>query len=296
MEEWFMKTKFARLALFLAAGIAVVQLAYADPGCSNRDLSGVYGMFATGTIVVAPAPVPTGPFVRVGRVTADGNGNISVHNTASYDGNIVTESYPATYTVSPDCGVDIKPIVPLPLGPGGAPVNVPFEFIGALAADGDQAAVVVCGVGAPCFAAPPGSVIRVLLNRQSNDSSHAQCTARDLSGAFQLDMAGTYVTGGPAPGPFARDGVLTFDGKGAFSGHAIANYSGFVIDAEALAGTYAVDPLCNVSISYALPAGTTHTWTGTLTNQSSAADLIVTETGVVVAGTLKAEKSAEGHE
>jgi hypothetical protein len=285
-----MKTKLSRIAVALLVGVAARQAAHAAPGCSTRDLAGVYGMFATGTILIVPAPViPTGPFARVGRVVSDGNGNISITNTASYDGTIVTESYTATYTVSSDCSIDIKPLVPFPPPVG----NVPFEFVGALADGGKDAAVVVCGIGAPCSAgAPTGAVLRVLLSRQ--DKNQSQCTTRDLSGAFQLDMAGTVVTGGPAPGPFARDGLLAFDGKGGVSGHATANYSGFVLETEDITGTYKVDSLCNLSITYALPAGTTHSWTGTLTNHSNAAYLIVAETGDVIAGTLKAVEQGNG--
>src|SRR5258706_15260422 len=198
-----MKVLILRAALALLVSVSAGSGLFAASNCDNRDLKGVYGMLATGVVGGVPIPALNGPFARVGRVVADGNGNIAIANTASYNGIILAESYPATYTVSADCSVDIKPIVPLPLGPGGALVPVPFEFIGALADNGNEAAVVLCGVGAPCFNAafPPGSVIRVLLNRLNNNQS--QCTNRDLSGAFQLDMAGTVVNvSGKFPGPF----------------------------------------------------------------------------------------------
>lgn len=276
-------------ALALLGGVAAPSLS-AGSKCTNRDLNGVYGMLATGDILVAPGfPSPfLGPFARVGRVFADGNGHIAVSNTASYNGNIIPESYNGTYTVSSDCIVDFVPIVGLPLGPGGSLIPVPFEFIGALADNGNSAAVVLCGLGGgvPCFPnpMPTGNVIRVILAR--NGTSRAHCSNRDLSGGFQLDMSGNTI-GGPLAGPFARDGRLVFDGKGKFAGQTVAVYTGFLVQAEPMSGTYAVDSDCNVSLSF----GGTHSWTGALTDGGDGADLIVAETGVVISGTLKQQKS-----
>ena len=286
-----MKTLILRAALAFLVSVSVGHVLYAAPHCSNGDLKGVYGMLATGTVAGVPVPGFNGPFARVGRVVADGKGKLAIANTASYNGIIIPESYPADYTVSPDCTVDIKPLVPLPLGPGGSLVPVPFEFIGALADNGNEAAVVLCGVGAPCFVAPPGSTIRVLLNRLDNNRDG--CTNRDLSGAFLLDLSGTVVSGGPVVGPFARDGRLVFDGHGGFSGHATAVFSGLA-QPEDLNGLYTVDSLCNVTINFTL--GTAHKWTGTLTDRGNGADLIVAESGAVVAGTLKAQKPGGDHD
>src|SRR5205809_2809335 len=101
-----MKTLIPHAALALLTGVLAGQALSAAPHCTNADLRGVYGMLATGSIVVAPTPIPIGPFARVGRVVADGNGNISIANTASYNGVIIPESYNATYTVSSDCTVN----------------------------------------------------------------------------------------------------------------------------------------------------------------------------------------------
>jgi hypothetical protein len=269
----------------------------AAPSCTNADLNGVYGMLATGDIIIAPGFPPSllGPFARAGRVFADGKGNVSVANTASYNGTIIPESYGGTYTVNSDCSVDIRPLVGLPLGPGGALVPVPFEFIGALADNGNSAALVLCGLGTgvPCFPTPlpTGNVIRVLLSR--NGLSRVACSNRDLAGSFLVDMSGTAISG-PAPGPFARDGRLVFDGQGAFSGHSVTVLAGLIVQAEDISGSYSVDPLCNISISYT--TGTAHTWVGTLSAAGTGADLIVAESGVVISGTLDKQKPGRGPE
>ena len=69
------------VALAFCAGSAL----RAEDHCANRDFRGVYGMSASGDIVLVPPPFAAlvGPLVRVGRVESDGNGNVSVRNTAS---------------------------------------------------------------------------------------------------------------------------------------------------------------------------------------------------------------------
>ena len=274
-------------ALALLIGVTTGQKLNAASACSNADFQGVYGFFASGVILVAPGfPASLiGPFGRVGRLVADGKGNIAVANTASYNGNIIPEAYTATYTVNTDCSVDVRPLTGLPIGPSGSLVNVPFEFVGALGNNGNSVAVVLCGLGpgVPCSPTPQptGNVIRVLLTRQS--TSVGSCGTQSLSGGYQLDMSGSVIAGS-VPQPFARDGLLTFDGKGGLSGQTTASASGLAVTVEAITGTYSIDALCNVSISYSLAGN--HTWTGMLTNQSSGANLIVTDTGSVITGTL----------
>ena len=96
------------------AGVFALALApatFAAPKCTNADLNGTYGMLASGSILIAPG-FPAGligPFARVGHVYADGKGNVSIANVASYNGNIIPESYGGTYTVNSDCTTDIVP-------------------------------------------------------------------------------------------------------------------------------------------------------------------------------------------
>jgi hypothetical protein len=61
--------------------------------------------------------------------------------------------------------------------------------------------------------------------------------------------------------------------------------------AEDIVGSYSVDPRCTISIGYRDPFGVTHTWTGTLTDGSNGADIIVVESGVAIAGTLKKQRN-----
>ena len=271
------------VALAFCAGSAL----RAEDHCANRDFRGVYGMSASGDIVLVPPPFAAlvGPLVRVGRVESDGNGNVSVRNTASYNGFIITEPYGGTYAVNSDCSIVFHLIVPLPiLASIGPPpgnlvtlVPIPFTFVGVLADKGRDVVNLLVD--------PPGSTIRVHLSREDHD--HDSCTSKEASGGYQLDMSGKIVAQPPNfPGSFARVGNLTFDGNGGFTGNTTASYGGFVTP-EALAGSYSVDALCNISMQYSF-GGTGYTWQGTLINKSRDADLIVSDPpGAVVSGTLK---------
>ncbi len=277
---------FGALVVFAAA--LAPQLS-AEPVCTNADLYGNYAILAPGTILAAPG-FPAGllgPFVRVGQVLADGRGNVAVANTASYNGNIITETYNGTYTISADCSIDVQPIVGLPLGPGGTLVPVPFEFQGSISDNGNSAALVLCGIGAPCFAGPTGNVIRAILTR--NTIYSIPCSASSLSGAFQLDLSGAVVAG-PAAGPFARDGLISFDGNGKFNAKTVVNYTGGSISADSFSGTYKVDSLCNATLTYTGSDKATHVWTGTITNNGNGADLIVNDVGSVIYGNITKQR------
>jgi len=276
------------LALTFSAGSAL----RAEEHCGNSDFKGVYGVSASGDIVLIPPPFTAlvGPFVRVGRLESDGQGNVSVQTNASYNGFILTEPFGGTYTVNPDCSIVFHLLVPLPiLASIGPPpsglvtvVTLPFTFVGALADDGRDVLNLL--------ADPPGAAIRVHLSKQGNDGEdddHGKCTSKVVSGGYQLGMSGRIVAQPPnLPGSFARVGNVTFDGNGGFSGNTTASYGGFITP-EALAGSYSVDALCNITMKYSL-GGASYTWEGTLTNKSRGADLIVTHPpGAVVSGTLK---------
>jgi hypothetical protein len=269
--------RIQRVCLLLAFGSLPLSM-FAAPSCRETDFIGVYGMQAVGTITAFPGL--NGPFARVGSLIADGRGNVSVANTASYNGNLITESYSGTYRVGDDCSISMVMTVPVSLG--GALVPVPFEFAGYLAEAGSNVRAVLCGVGAPCFVQPTGSVIRLQLERYAERRN--ACSSRNLAGAYQTDLSGHQVSG-PAPGPVARVGRLEFDGAGAFDGFAISDLAGATATREPISGSYSVDDLCNVTIRYS--QGGPHEWTGVLTNNGAGAELIVSESGVVIAGTLR---------
>jgi hypothetical protein len=284
--------------LSLLTVLSVAPSVQAAPGCSNRDFSGVYGMIAKGNIlgVILPAFNPTiGPVIRVSRVVADGNGNVMADSNASYNGFFLHELFAGTYTIASDCTIRYDLVVPLPFicassnnhpacagGDSFVGVPVPFVFVGSIVEGGADIAI--------ALASPNGATVRVHLQRQRLNPLDAEpvCSAKDLSGIYQVDMDGSVIDQAPLlAGPFTRAGSLTFDGKGAFSGTTFTNYvySGAATK-EVLTGTYSVTTSCTFTMSYAL-GGHTYGWLGVLTHGGLGANVMVSSpTGAVIGGTL----------
>jgi hypothetical protein len=238
--------------------------------CGNQDFSGVYGTLAEGTVVNAPVPSLVGPFARMGRGVTDGRGNFSAQTIDSFNGVITTADLVGTYVVSPDCRITLNLLVPLPQ----IPFPVPFTFEGALADNGREATVIV--------ADPPGAAIRVQLLQQNRGN----CSNRDLNKSFRVSLGGAIISQPPnPPGFFTRVGTMTFDGDGRFTANTRVSYNG-LITSESFPGTYAVNANCFLTITYTL--GQQYVWSGFLTDNSDAANLVVTApAGAVVTGTLK---------
>lgn len=84
------------LVLFLRLGaLSKVQ---AQAVCTSASFRGAYGYTFTG----ATGPYAA-PFAAVGRLVADGQGNLSGAETASSDGEIFQRNYVGTYRVNADC-------------------------------------------------------------------------------------------------------------------------------------------------------------------------------------------------
>ena len=73
--------------------------------CSNKTAKGRYGFRTEGTILPgSPLPFPPGPYVSIGQVTLDGNGNISLTTNDNFNGTILPPAtYLGTYTINNDC-------------------------------------------------------------------------------------------------------------------------------------------------------------------------------------------------
>ncbi len=76
-------------------------------GCSQKSLSGIYGVVGQGTDVSIPLPGFTPPFPmgHVAQFTFDGTGHVSGKGTENTNGFSFPARYAGTYTVNSDCTV-----------------------------------------------------------------------------------------------------------------------------------------------------------------------------------------------
>ena len=286
--------------LLLLLSLAVAQDVGAAPACSNRDFNGEYRAIARGTLFALP-PVFTpllGPVIKVARTVADGNGNVSETSYVTFNGSIFKEApYFGTYTVNPDCTIVLNWLDSLPIVVNGTFVQfsppIPLQFVGALANGGSDVLVRISSVAA----APPGSIIRVHMQKENmdgpaDDNRSPACSERMLVGGYQLDMFGKVTDTSRYPWPasvpflsFARQGTLSFDGNGRFTGDTTASYGGLSIVQETLKGTYSIDSSCNVTM--VSTSGAPFTWRGVATEGGGGTDLVVASPeGAVIGGTL----------
>jgi hypothetical protein len=310
MQGWRFKhmvQRLGRVTGFLLLSLAIAQDVRAAPACSNRDFIGEYRAIARGTLFVVP-PVFTpllGPVIKVARTIADGNGHVSETSYVTFNGSIFREEpYFGTYRVSPDCTIVLNWMDSLPIVVNGAFVQfsppVPLQFVGALANGGLDVLVRISAVQS----GPPGSVIRVHMQRENRDGGadndqNPACAERILSGGYQLDLYGEVTDTSRYPWPpslpifsFARQGTVSFDGHGGFTGDTTASYGGLNVVQEPLTGTYSIDSACNVTMRST--AGAPFTWRGVTTEGGEGADLVVASPdGAVIGGTLLRQRAKD---
>lgn len=100
-------TRPAMTALIAVAGIVLPSISRADQQtspavtCSAASVAGAYGASLSGVQVTSGGNTP---IAVVGRLTADGHGNItSLSGTASLGGIVLTATGSGTYTVGANC-------------------------------------------------------------------------------------------------------------------------------------------------------------------------------------------------
>lgn len=259
-------------------GIAVLVLSgnaadlHAAISCSNADYQGTYAYFSVGALLQLPpqGAALIGPFAQAGTLTSDGQGNLILETTASYNGLVLPGNTTATYTVTPDCQITFNVALPDPL-------NVTAVFAGSISHSVRQVSLMITD--------PQGSV----LPAQQNKQDVRFCGTSDFSGAYQIDLGGSIVAPKARAGLFHRIGRLMADGAGSFTASSTADYNGGVVK-EDFQGTYTVNSKCFVTLSYTSAAGESITITGPLSGHGEEASVMVASQGWAVAGNLRAQQ------
>jgi hypothetical protein len=196
----------------------------ASPGnCSLATLKGTYGGVEQGTILLDLGfgiPVPFQAVVA-GAATYDGAGSFTVTYTASFGGISFPGTAAGTYAVNPDCTYsDVVPATDAHRQ-GTITGEGMLQEIHTVFTD---AWVVGSGTRKKT---PPGN-----------------CSASTLKGTYALFGQGTIAT--PATVPVVHAGIITFDGRGNFSGHDTGNVGGATLP-DTFTGTYTVSGDCTLS-------------------------------------------------
>ena len=224
----------ATLFLILCASLS------AKPFCTTSEISGNYAFLANGSVLVPGAPI-SGPFSRVGNMTADGNGSVHFSTLALYNGiNFGLESFSGTYSVNSDCTVDFHVAVP-------APVNIGVEFRGQVAGNGDDVSFILVNTDDPSAVPPFSTVVGFAQRRQSGN-----CSVKSAGGTWRIEINGyrnlpPFGTGTP----YRQLGQFVLDGRGALTGSLITSNNGLISNDTAV-GTYTVGPDCTFDLDYTI--------------------------------------------
>ena len=264
----------ARERLAFVSVVALVFLVLAAPvasaqgRCSVATLKGSYGLVEQGTVVMdigmpslPPVPFPT---ANVAIVTYDGAGTLTATYRASFGGApLPPGSVTGTYTVGADCTyTDTVPSVMM------------------------QRAGVIVGEGTNQEVRTVSTTQWTVATGARTKMTVGNCSVGDLKGTYLLVSQG--VLGPPnARQPVSNVGVVTYNGRGNFSGHETVNVGGTVVQSP-FTGTYDVSANCAISAEVRDAIGTAR-MTGVLVGQGANQEVrfLVTEPGTVLFGTIK---------
>jgi hypothetical protein len=240
--------------------------------CTTEDYKGVYAFYTGGAFAQLPpqAALVQGPFSQAGTFTSDGQGNVVVESTPSFNGLILPSTSTTTYTITPECVITYSLTLPEPL-------PVPSTFTGILSLGGRQNTVMVTD--------PPGTV--VVGEHVKQDLRF--CGVGDFNGAYQIDIGGSITQPRERAGLFHRLGRLVSDGAGNFTATSFASYNGRIAQ-ESFSGTYDVNSRCFVTLKYVGVGQENITITGALGGHGEIAMVMVASQGWAVSGFLRAQQ------
>lgn len=235
------------LALFVLTLALRAQPQIGGSDCDNSTFSGTYYYLLSGDLLSVGQIYP---YVELGKLTADGQGNVSGNSHASVAGRISAYTLSGSYSVQSGCNGSMTLSVN-----SLSPESLTLQLL-----NGGQGAVIA-------FSMPTG-VVAGRAYRQTASTSPIQCSTASLSGSYAYLLTGVvYQTG--TSFYYSQAGNATGDGRGNMSVTGTASFSGGTLNATGQ-GPYSVAADC--------------TGTASVTNQNGTANyyIAVAEDGRVV--------------
>lgn len=261
-----------RVFPLVAAAISVAALAQGQgtpQACTDASLRGAYAFTANG-VVLATAPLPPplrGPFASTGTATYDGNGNVVLSASASFNGfTQALADVKGTYHVNPDCTFTST----LENGVG---------FYAVVADNGEELFVQQTTPGTVIY----GTARRLVSQRrETSNEDRTRCDATAVNRTYGFIATGfgnpPYVPEELA-GPQSGVGTVTFNLDGTFVINAFSATNGIIDEQPAqLTGSYELLPGCR----FTMQADAGLTFTGTILNGGREMETVETDPGAVV--------------
>jgi hypothetical protein len=268
--------------LFICTVVGIVLLFVGLPPqarstCTNPNsiLNATYGWEGHGLGAPGNSPTPKvadfTPFVQVGHLTFDGNGNFSgAHDTL--DGRLLPHVDSGTYSVNSDCTTGA-----ISFGTG-----IGFRMSIVITSGGQEIKYV---------SATAGGVSSGTLRLMAAAACSAGILNGNSYGYATHGLVASVGNGFPRVGgfvPFANAGQISFGADGSISGVDNANFGGVVIPGRPVAGTYSVNSDCTGTTTMTI-AGIDQSWHFVILQGTDQIIFVAIPNGFVWAGTLTKE-------
>jgi len=212
------------------------------------------------------------PFVQVGFLTFDGNGNFSGAHDTNEGAGVLPHSDLGTYSVNSDCTT----------GTVSFATGVGFNMSIVITSGGREIKYVGANTGN--------------INSGTLRLMAASCSASILSGHSYGYATDGFVGAGngnrfPRIGgllPFAHAGQISFGTDGSISGVDNASFDGVLMPGQPIAGTYSVNSDCTGTTTMTI-AGADSSWNFVILQDAGQIIFVATPTGYVWAGALTEE-------
>jgi len=212
------------------------------------------------------------PFVQVGHLTFDGNGNFSGAHDTNFGGGLLPHVDSGTYSVNSDCTT----------GTVSFATGVGFNMNIVITSGGQEIKYVGANTGN--------------INSGTLRLMAASCSASILSGnSYGYSTDGLVAAGRsnsfPRVGgfvPFAHGGQISFGADGSISGVDNESFGGVLMPGQPIAGTYSVNSDCTGTTTMTI-AGVDQSWHFVILQGADQIIFVAIPNGFVWAGTLTKE-------
>jgi hypothetical protein len=210
------------------------------------------------------------PFVQVGHLTFDGNGNFSGGHDTDQGGGILPHVDSGTYSVNSDCttgtisfatGVGLK--ISIVITSGGREI----KYLGANTGNINSGTLRLMAA-ASCSAS----------TLSGNSYGYATDGLVGAGGSNSFPRVGGFV-------PFAHAGQISFGADGSISGVDNANFGGVLMPGQPVSGAYSVNSDCTGTTTMTI-AGVDNSWHFVILQDAGQIIFVASPTGYVWAGTL----------
>ena len=258
-----------RFCLFLSCPFLAVHLhGQAQIGggtCTNTTLNGTYYYVTGGTLVSGNTIYP---YAELGKLVADGQGNVSGRSQASVGGSLASYTLAGTYSVQANCSGTLTLTAN---SQASAPVT--FQVL-----NGGEGAVIAYSQQSA-----------VITGRAYRSDGAGQCANASLSGGYAYLLTGVaYLSGSGYY--YSQAGNVVSNGNGDISGVAMVNTNGTTV-ATTFTGSYSLGSDCSGTAHVSSSSGTSNYSIAVVENGQGIV-FLDTDAGTTVGGTAQPQFTA----